>query len=102
MQKSHPHPSSTADAPHRARAEIAEALAVSAATAPNLPPTQVATADRPATIIMRLREGTIAALTAAARDRGQTIKQVVAHALAAAGVVITPADLEDRTPRRRQ
>ena len=50
---------------------------------------------------MRLREGTVAALSATARERGLTIKQVVAHALAQAGVAVMPADMEDRSPRRR-
>jgi hypothetical protein len=83
------------------RPSPAEALAVAAQTAPSLPPAQMPERDRAATITMRLREGTLASLTAAARERGQTIKQVVAHALAQAGVAVVPADLEDRTPRRR-
>ena len=83
------------------RTSPAEALAIAAATAPTLPPAQMPTADRPATMTLRLRAGTIDALAATARDRGQTIKQVVATALMAAGVTVVPADLEDRTPRRR-
>jgi hypothetical protein len=80
----------------------AEALAVAAETAPSLPPAQMPPpADRPGALTMRLRTSTIAALTATARERGQTIKQVVAHALAQAGVSVMPADLEDRTPRRQ-
>jgi hypothetical protein len=75
----------------------AEALAVAAETAPTLPPAQMPPpADRPATITMRLRTGTIAALTATARERGQTIKQVVAHALAGAGVAVASAGRDRR------
>jgi hypothetical protein len=82
------------------RPSPAEALAVAEKTAPSLPPTKITTDDRPTTMTMRLRQGTVAAIAATARERGQTIKQVVAHALAQAGVAVAPADLEDRTPRR--
>jgi hypothetical protein len=86
----------------RNRPTAAEALAVAAQNAPRLPPAQMPPiADRAATMTLRMRETTIAALTATARDRSQTIKQVVAHALADAGVAVAPADMEDRTPRRR-
>jgi hypothetical protein len=84
----------------RSRPTPAEALAVAAQTAPSLPPTKIEIGDRSTTMTMRLREGTVTALAATARERGQTIKQVVAHALAQAGVAVMPADLEDRTPRR--
>jgi hypothetical protein len=36
-----------------------------------------------------------------ARDHGLTIKQVVCQALAATGIKVAAADLEDRTPRHR-
>jgi len=57
--------------------------------------------DRPTTLNIRLRESSVAAITARARERGMTLKQVVCHALAEAGVRIADADLEGRTPRRR-
>lgn len=86
----------------RSRPSPAEALAAATSTAPHLPPTQMPTvADRPATMTLRLRESTIAALTTKARERGLTIKQLVTTTLAEAGVAVAPADLEDRTPRRR-
>jgi hypothetical protein len=80
----------------------AEALAVAAQTAPELPPAQMQpAADSAASITLRLRETTIASLAELARKRGQTIKQVVTFALVETGVIVAPADLEDRTPRRR-
>lgn len=78
-----------------------EALTIATQTAPTLPPAQLQDADRTATLNMRLRGITIAAVTEAARARGMTIKQVVCRALADAGIKVAPADLEDRTPRRR-
>jgi hypothetical protein len=52
------------------------------------------------TLNMRLRETSVSAITAAAKARGMTIKQLIARALADSGVALAPADLEDRTPRR--
>ena len=84
-----------------ARPSPEEALRVATATAPAQPPAQMQGQDRPTTLNLRVRESTIAALTAAARGRGLTMKQLVCQALAGAGVEVAPADLEDRTPRRR-
>lgn len=86
----------------RVRPTPAEALAVAAQTAPAQPPAQVALSDRLTTLNMRLRETSIHSIATAAKNRGLTIKQLVAHALAETGVAIAPADLEDRTPRRGQ
>jgi hypothetical protein len=83
------------------RPSAVEALRITAAEAPALPPAQVATSDRPTTLNLRLRESTVAALTARARQEGLTQKQLVCRALAAAGVAVAAPDLEDRTPRRR-
>lgn len=85
----------------RIRPTPAEVLAVAAETAPSQPPAQMTMLDRPTTLNMRLRETTISAITSSAKARGLTIKQLVAQSLADAGVAIAPADLEDRTPRRR-
>ncbi len=85
----------------RTRPTPAEALAVATQTAPTQPPAQMTIFDRPTTLNMRLRETTISAITSRAKERGLTIKQLVAQALADAGVAVAPADLEDRTPRRR-
>jgi uncharacterized protein (DUF1778 family) len=76
-------------------------LRTATAAAPAQPPAQIQARDRPTTLNLRVRESTVAALAAAARDRGLTMKQVVCQALAQAGVDVAPADLEDRTPRRR-
>jgi hypothetical protein len=85
----------------RTRTSPAEALAIAADTAPTLPPAQIAAADRPTTLNMRLRQTSLNAITSTAKTRGLTIKQLIAQSLADAGVAIAPADLEDRTPRRR-
>lgn len=87
--------------PRAARPSAEDALRIAAAQAPSLPPTQMAVADRPATLNLRLRNSTIQALTAQARAEGLTQKQVVCRALAAAGLAVAASDLEDRTPRRR-
>jgi hypothetical protein len=48
-----------------------------------------------------MRQSTVAALTAAAKARGLTLKQLVAEGIQAIGIEVAPADLEDRTPRRK-
>jgi hypothetical protein len=87
--------------PRAARPSAEEALRIAAEQAPSLPPAQMALVDRPATLNLRLRSSTIQALTAQAKAEGLTQKQVVCRALAAAGLAVAAADLEDRTPRRR-
>jgi len=83
------------------RPSAGEALRIAAVQAPSLPPTRTALTDRPTTLNLRLRNSTVAAITAIARERGLTQKQLVCRALAAAGIAVAAADLEDRTPRRR-
>jgi hypothetical protein len=83
------------------RPTAVEALRIATAQAPLLPPTRAVLADRSTTLNLRLRMSTVEAITTEARQRGLTQKQLVCQALAAAGVAITPSDLEDRTPRRR-
>ena len=80
-----------------------EALAIATTTAPQQPPAQIrhAPEDGATTLNLRVRRSTIAAIEAAAKGRGLTMKQVVCQALDAAGIGVAPADLEDRTPRRR-
>lgn len=81
-----------------------EALAIAQTTAPAQPPAQVVESpahDRATTLNLRFRRSTIAGIEAAARERGLTMKQVVSHALKAAGVMTASEDLEDRTPRRK-
>jgi hypothetical protein len=82
------------------RTSPAEALAIAARTAPAQPPAQVSAPDKAATLNLRFRGSTINAITAASKARKFTIKQVIAHALADAGIAVAPEDLEDRTPRR--
>jgi hypothetical protein len=83
------------------RPSAGEALRIAAVQAPLLPPTRATLEDRPTTLNLRLRNSTVTAITTIARERGLTQKQLVCRALAAAGVAVAAADLEDRTPRRR-
>jgi hypothetical protein len=85
----------------RARLSAEEALRAVASHAPSLPPVQLATQDKPTTLNLRMRQSTVSAITAEAKGRGLTIKQVVAEGLRAIGVQVAAADLEDRTPRRK-
>ena len=78
-----------------------DALRIVDATAPTQPPAQVEQDDLATTLNLRVRQSTVDAITKVSREQGMTMKQVVARALAAAGVPVAPADLEDRTPRRR-
>jgi hypothetical protein len=96
-----------------ARPDPAEVLRLAAEAAPHHPPAVATPMPSPApasqaggeggstTLNQRFRKTTVANLTAAAEARGLTMKQVVAQALQAAGVEVDPADLEDRTPRRK-
>jgi hypothetical protein len=85
----------------RARPSAEEALQAVANHAPSLPPVQIATKDKPTTLNLRMRQSTVSAITTQAKTRGLTIKQVVAEGLRAIGVQVAAADLEDRTPRRK-
>jgi hypothetical protein len=85
----------------RPRPSPTEALAIANQTAPAHPPAVLPAKDHPTTLNLRVRSTTVSALTTAARERGLTLKQVICQSLAAAGVSVDPADLEDRTPRRR-
>jgi hypothetical protein len=86
--------------PRAGRPTPDDALAVARAAAPERPPAVVVD-DKSVTLNLRLRASTVAAITAAAQQQGHTIKQVVTNALASAGIMVAPEDLEDRTPRRR-
>lgn len=87
--------------PRSSRPSPEDALTIATQTAPTLPPVRLSADDRATTLNLRVRSSTIDALMAAARERGLTMKQVVCRALADAGVAVAPADLEDRTPRRK-
>jgi hypothetical protein len=81
-----------------------EALRLATAAAPQHPPAVASppTAEGGSTTLnQRFRRTTVANLASAAEARGLTMKQVVAQALQATGVTVDPADLEDRTPRRK-
>lgn len=83
------------------RPSAEDALRIASAQAPSLPPTTMRALDRPTTLNLRVRASTVAALMARAAENGLTQKQVICQALAAMGIAVAPADLEDRTPRRR-
>jgi hypothetical protein len=89
-----------------------EALRVASQVAPHHPPAENPArrppppppppADRSAMLSMRFREATLESLARVARARGLTQKQMVARALAEAGVEVAAADAEDRPPPRRR
>jgi predicted DNA binding CopG/RHH family protein len=83
------------------RTSLEDALAIARTAAPSQPPTLIPVEDRPTTLNVRMRSSTVEAITARARERGLTIKQVLAMALVKEGLAVDPLDLEDRTPRRR-
>jgi len=87
--------------PRFTRPSAEEALAIATQTAPTLPPARLHATDRATTLNFRVRESTIQALAAGARERGLTMKQLVCQSLANAGIAVAAADLEDRTPRRK-
>ena len=87
--------------PRSSRPSPEDALAIATQTAPTLPPARLSVDDRATTLNLRVRSTTIEALMAVAHERGLTMKQVVCQALADAGVPVASADLEDRTPRRK-
>ena len=86
---------------HTGRPTAEEALRIAAMEAPLLPPAQIMPDDRPTTLNLRLRNSTVLSLAIYAKAHGLTQKQAVCRALAASGVIVAPADLEDRTPRRQ-
>ena len=86
----------------RARPSPDEAVRIASEAAPSLPPTRLVREDRAQSFNTRLRASTIAAIEARARAEGATLKQVICRALAAAGIEVAPADLEDGTPRRQR
>jgi hypothetical protein len=85
----------------RARPSAEEALQAVANHAPSLPPVRIAILDRPTTLNLRMRQSTVTALLAAAKARGVTMKQLIAEGIRSLGIEVAPADLEDRTPRRK-
>jgi hypothetical protein len=85
----------------RTRPSAEQALQAVATHAPSLPPVRITALDKPTTLNLRMRQSTVSAITTEAKARGLTIKQVVAEGLRAIGVHVAAADLEDRTPRRK-
>lgn len=85
----------------RDRPSAEETVRIARTVAPTLPPARMPTEDRAAPFNMRLRLSTIVQIEARARQEGASLKLMVCRALAAYGLKVAPADLEDGTPRRR-
>lgn len=85
----------------RARPSAEETLRAVFDHAPSLPPARMTSPDRPTTLNLRMRQSTVAAIMAAAKERGMTMKQLISEAVRSFGVEVAAADLEDRTPRRK-
>ncbi len=90
-----------------------EAVRIARETAPHQPPALAASpvpalpVPAPskvtsAMLAQRFTEPTLDSLARVARTKGLTQKQLIAQALAAAGVDVHPEDLRDRTPIRRR
>jgi len=67
----------------------------------SLPPATVRTNRRTVLINVKVDEALAIALAERAQTEGVTQKQIIMRALKAAGLPVSPLDLEDRTPRRR-
>ncbi len=87
--------------PRPLRPTAEEALRAVAVQAPSLPPMRMEKADPPTTLNLRFRRSTVDAIAAASAERGMTMKQVIAEGVRSLGIVVAEADLEDRTPRRK-
>jgi hypothetical protein len=82
-------------------ADVATLRRVAAEAERTEPPAIVRTPRRTVMVGIKLSEASAVALANKAVLAGVTQKQLIARALADAGVGIDPVDLEDRTPRRR-
>lgn len=67
----------------------------------SIPPAVVRPTRRTVLINVKVSEELAIALAQKAEAEGVTQKQIITHALAAAGLPVDALDLEDRTPRRR-
>ena len=85
----------------RERVSAEESLQIAASQAPSHPPATIESSDKATTLNLRLRESTVAAITHAAKERSLTIKQLIMQAAESYGIPVAPADLENRTPRRK-
>jgi hypothetical protein len=85
----------------RDRPTAEEAIRIARAVSPTLPPARLPVEDKAVPFNMRLRLSTVAEIEARARQEGVSLKLMVCRALAAYGLQVASADLEDGTPRRR-
>jgi hypothetical protein len=85
----------------RDRPTAEEAIRIARTVAPTLPPARLPADDKAVPFNMRLRLSTVTEIEARARQEGVSLKLMVCRALAAYGLQVAPADLEDGTPRRR-
>lgn len=95
----------------RAAIDPGEAVRIAQETAPHQPPAQgrlVPPVLAPeikvvsAMLAQRFTEPTLESLARVAKAKGLTQKQLIAQALAAAGIDVHQEDLRDRTPVRRR
>jgi hypothetical protein len=75
---------------------------VAAEAGRSIPPAVVKASRRTVLINVKVDEELAIALADRAQAEGVTQKQIIMRALAAAGLPVSPLDLEDRTPRRRR
>lgn len=102
--------------PAQPRLSPEEMMRATEEAAPELPPTRLAARQTEASIppqpsagkevtgafAFRMRTSTLASLARVAHGKGMTQKQIVCIGLRSMGVDVAEADLEDRSPRRRQ
>ncbi len=93
---------SPATSPPRRPADVETLRRVAADAGRSLPPAIVSAASRSVLINVKVGEPLAIALAERADAEGCTQKQIIMRALAAAGLPVDPADLEDRSRRRRR
>jgi hypothetical protein len=95
-----PEPNPVPSSAERPDASILRQVAADAGR--SMPPAVVRANRRTVLINVKVDVTLAIALADRAQAEGITQKQVIMRALAAAGLPVSPLDLEDRTPRRRR
>jgi len=88
--------------PQAERPDASALRQIAAEAGRSMPPAVVRAKRRAVLINVKVDEALAIALVERAQAQGITQKQVIMRALAAAGLPVSPLDLEDRTPRRRR
>lgn len=84
------------------RIEPAALAAAARAVAPHAPPATARPSDATAMLSVRMKESTLEALAREALRSGLSQRRIIAEALAARGLPVAAADLEDRPRARRR